>query len=94
MAKQLDIPKLVKAIVAYAFKCELKSAAVFNDKRKNGRRLKFSQIKPTEEQIVILNNAFKEIKLNAVASYKEKPKSAFNYGKSDYYNGLCVFIAE
>jgi adenylate cyclase class IV len=84
MAKELEITKQIKSAIAAA---QITSVHLrhFNDKLKNGRRFKFYGIEPSTSDLNNLNNEFKKMGLNAVASIAKHRNTDYMYWTMSYY---------
>ena len=89
MAQQLAITNILKKAIKIS-EIEQENFAYFLDKRKSGRRYKFYQIKPSEEQVNYLNKLLEIAGINATASILKANVLFGNY--VNYYSNNCLVI--
>jgi hypothetical protein len=92
MANALEITTILKKAIKIS-EIEQDRLAYFIDKRKDGRRHKFYQIKPTEQQVDYLNKLLETAGINATAKIL-KAKVTYGNWVSPFSNNCLVIYSK
>ena len=83
---------IIKQILSHKFDKSRIYSSYFTDKRKGGKRLKFYKIRPSENDIADLNDAFKQFGINAVAKINVLQPRHDRYNTSEFYSKNVLAI--